>query len=214
MDNQKEQLEALTEMRSLMERSSKFISLSGLSGVSAGIFALAGAGLVYNHLHLGITDAWDYEELPNMKEANFNDLSFFLLIVGVGVLVGALATGIFFTARKAKIRKQPIWDATSKRLLLNMFIPLAAGGLFCLALLLHQILSVVPPAVLIFYGLACINASKYTLHDVRYLGLTEIALGLISLVFMQYSLLFWAIGFGVVHIIYGIVMYYKYEKQV
>ncbi len=93
-----------------------------------------------------------------------------------------------------------------------MFIPLVAGGLFCLALMYHHIVGVVPPAVLIFYGLACVNASKYTLNDVRYLGLTEILLGLIGLVFLEYSLLLWAIGFGLVHIIYGIVMYYKYER--
>jgi hypothetical protein len=93
-----------------------------------------------------------------------------------------------------------------------MFIPLVAGGLFCLALMYHHIVVVVPPAVLIFYGLACVNASKYTLNDIRYLGLTEIVLGLVGLVFLEYSLLLWAIGFGLVHIIYGIVMYYKYER--
>ena len=59
-----------------------------------------------------------------------------------------------------------------------------------------------------------VNASKYTLNDIRYLGLTEIFLGLVALVFLEYSLLFWAIGFGLVHIIYGIVMYYKYERLV
>ncbi len=212
MNNENEQLEALSEIRSMMERSSRFISLSGLSGVAAGVFALAGAALVYNHLHLGITSAWDYNEVINMTNAEFSNFFFFLMVTATGVLLASLAAGIFFTVRKAKVARLKVWDATAKRLVINMFIPLVAGGLFCLSLLMHHIIGVVPPAVLIFYGLACVNASKYTLHDVRYLGLIEIVLGLIGLVFMEYSLLLWAIGFGVLHIIYGIVMYYKYER--
>lgn len=212
MNKENEQLEALNEIRSMMERSSRFISLSGLSGIAAGLFALAGAGLVYSHLHLGITSAWDYNEVLNMTAAEFNNFFFFLVATATSVLVASLTAGIFFTVRKAKVARLKVWDATAKRLLINMFIPLVAGGLFCLSLLMHHIVGVVPAAILIFYGLACVNASKYTLHDVRYLGLMEIVLGLIGLVFMEYSLLLWALGFGVLHIIYGIVMYYKYER--
>lgn len=212
MNKENEQLETLNEIRSLMERSSRFISLSGLSGVFAGIFALAGAALAYKHLHLGITSPWDCNEVQTMTAGEFKSFFFFFMADAICVLIASLAAGIFFTVRKAKIRRLQIWDATAKRLLINMFIPLVAGGLFCLSLMINHIVGPVPSAVLIFYGLACVNASKYTLHDVRYLGLTEIGLGLIGLVFWEYSLLLWAIGFGLVHIIYGIVMYYKYER--
>jgi len=214
MEDKNEQLQALNDIRSLMERSSRFISLSGLSGVFAGIFALIGAVLVYRHLHLDISSPWDYSDVATMSAGEFNNLFFFFLLDAGGVLVASLAAGIFFTARKAKMARLKIWDATAKRLIINMFIPLVAGGLFCLALMYHHIVGVVPPAVLIFYGLGCVNASKYTLNDIRYLGLTEIFLGLVAVVFLEYSLLFWAIGFGLVHIIYGIVMYYKYERLV
>jgi hypothetical protein len=44
------------------------------------------------------------------------------------------------------------------------------------------------------------------------LGICEIGLGLIASIYMGYGLLFWAVGFGVLHIIYGIVMYMKYER--
>ncbi len=214
MEDKNEQLDTLHEIRSLMERSSRFISLSGLSGVSAGLFALAGAALVYQHLHLGLTSPWDYNDVLTMGPGEFNNYFFFLIAVASSVLIASLAAGIFFTVRKAKLARLSIWDGTAKRLLINMFIPLVAGGLFCLALMYHHIVGVVPPAVLIFYGLACVNASKYTLNDIRYLGLIEMGLGLIGLVFWEYSLLLWAIGFGLVHIVYGIVMYYKYERLV
>ena len=114
--------------------------------------------------------------------------------------------------RKAKRKGLPVWDSTAKRLLLNLLIPLATGGLFCLVLLYHRQVGMIAPATLIFYGLALLNASKYTLNDIRYLGILEIIIGLIASVYIGYGLLFWAVGFGVLHIVYGIVMYSKYEK--
>jgi hypothetical protein len=212
MNKQNEQLEALTEIRSIMERSSRFISLSGLSGVSAGIFALIGAAVALYHFHIAgaNTKYYEYATLQN-GEAN---MSFYIFCFTTGscVLIASLAAGIFFTVRKAKQKEQGIWNATAKRVLINLFIPLASGGLFCLALLYNHVLGLIAPATLIFYGLALINASKYTLHDIRYLGICEIVIGLIASCYMEYGIFFWAIGFGVMHIIYGTVMYFKYEK--
>ena len=137
-----------------------------------------------------------------------------LFFVGLGavILLGALATGIFFTTRKARRNQQAIWGALTRRLLLNLSIPLAVGGVFCLALFQQGIIGFIAPATLIFYGLALINASKYTLRDIRFLGLSEIVLGLIGLFNLGYGLDLWAFGFGVLHIVYGAIMYYKYER--
>jgi hypothetical protein len=66
--------------------------------------------------------------------------------------------------------------------------------------------------MLIFYGLALLNASKYTLKEIRYLGMSEICLGLIASAWVQFGIVFWGIGFGMLHIIYGTFMYFKYEK--
>jgi hypothetical protein len=213
MNKQNEQLEALTEIRSMMERSSRFISLSGLSGVSAGIFALIGAAVAYYHFHMGIDNSKVYEYATSSDSNTKLNFYIFCFTSGALILIASLAAGVFFTVRKAKRKGQAIWDNTAKRVLINLFIPLAAGGLFCIALLFNRVLGLIGPATLIFYGLALINASKYTLHDIRYLGICEIILGLIASWFMAYSLFFWAIGFGVMHIIYGTVMYFKYEKS-
>ncbi|MEQ8702513.1 MAG: hypothetical protein RIC19_01275 [Phaeodactylibacter sp.] len=208
-----EHLEALTEIRSIMERSSRFISLSGLSGVAAGIWALLGASAAF--WYLGTTPFG--KELPYIMDPGatgalgLSPLRFFLLN-GTLVLVLALSTGIYFTTRKARKRGLPIWDRLTRRLLINLFIPLAAGGVFCLALLKHGEASLVAPATLIFYGLALLNASKYTLNDIRYLGLTEIGIGLLAAFFPGYGLEFWALGFGLMHIVYGTVLYFKYER--
>ena len=212
MDEQSKHLETLTEIRSLMERSSRFISLSGLSGVFAGVFALIGAAAAYKYLDLSLTSQEYYKYATNENgEVNMHFYTF-IFTDAIGVLVASLAVGIILTTRKAKKKDQPIWDATAKRLLVNILIPLVAGGLFCLVLLYHGLVAFMAPATLLFYGLSLLNASKYTLNDIRYLGICEIILGLIASVYLGYGLLFWAVGFGLLHIIYGTVMYYKYEK--
>lgn len=213
MEKQNEHLETLSEIRSMMERSSRFISLSGLSGVSAGIFALIGAAVAYCHFRLSFSNPRYYEQAVLPGGRTNMDFYIFCFVVCALVLALSLAAGVFFTVRKAKKKGQSVWDNTARRLLINLFIPLAAGGIFCLALLANNVLGLVAPATLIFYGLALVNASKYTLNDVRYLGICEVILGVIASFYMQYGLFFWAIGFGVLHIIYGIVMYNKYESS-
>jgi hypothetical protein len=214
MDKRNEQLEHLSEIRSLMERSSRFISLSGLSGIAAGTFALIGAAAVYLYFDiLPFDEHLVYlSDIVSAKEKwGMDYLTFFFLDAAL-VFIFAVAGGIFFTTRKAKQKGQKIWDKLTQKLLLNLLIPLAAGGIFCLALMKHGEFGLVAPTTLVFYGLALVNGGKYTLSDIHYLGLSEIGLGLIALFYIGYGLEFWAIGFGVLHIIYGTIMYFKYEK--
>ena len=209
MSNSEEQLNALKDIRQMMDRSSRFISLSGLSGIFAGATALIGAYFASEEIEKyfrGDTYA-SGEEGVLALELNLIKLGFIVLFV-------ALAGGILFTYRKSKRNNLPLWDKTSRLMLLNLTIPLLTGGLFIVTLLInHQnIYSIIAPSCLIFYGLALINASKYTYSDIRYLGIIEIILGLICMFYIGYGLIFWAIGFGVLHIIYGLLMYLKYER--
>lgn len=198
--------EDLSHIRSMMERSSRFISLSGLSGVFAGLIALVGAVYVYFVFKRNGINYLDGE-----RNIFSPELVRELFLIGTTILFLAVLSGYFFTARKSKANNLKIWDAATKRLLINFAIPLVAGGIFCLALFYHHLFVFVAPATLIFYGLALVNASKYTLTDVQNLGYFEIVLGLISLFFLGWGLLFWAIGFGVLHIVYGIIMHKKYR---
>lgn len=212
MNKEKDHLAQLQEIRSLMERSSRFISLSGLSGVFAGVFALLGALAAYMKLgnNLNISTYYEYP-VSSSIESNQHVLTFFI-VDAILVLAASLTVGVLLTWRSSKKNGQTIWDATAKRMLINLMIPLATGGLFCMILLMHGLIGLVAPATLIFYGLALINASKYTLNDIRYLGICEIVLGLLAAVFIGFGLVFWAVGFGVLHIVYGLLMYNKYER--
>jgi len=204
----------LRDIHQMMERTSKFIGLSGLSGVGAGLFALAGSAMVQWYLLVGGLDGYEHSMhyWPQQPHPwNLSPYLFFALVMAF-VLTGALGSAIFFTMRRARRKNQAIWDALTQRLLLNLAIPLIAGGIFCLALFFHGIIGLIAPATLIFYGLSLINGSKYTLNDLYYLGLCEIALGIIGLFFIGYGLILWTLGFGLLHIIYGLLMYFKYER--
>jgi len=197
----------IASIRTMMERSAKFISLSGLSGVLAGTYALIGSGIAYYLIQypLPIT-AYGQESIQQPS------VVLKLMLIGIAVLVASLVTGFWLSYRKARRHNTSVWNETSKRLVINLMIPLVTGGIFILILLYNNHYGVVAPACLIFYGLALIQASGNLYEEVRYLGYSEIALGLISAVLPGYGLLFWAIGFGALHIFYGTLMYRKYDR--
>jgi hypothetical protein len=192
----------ITEIRSMMERSSKFLSLSGLAGVMAGIYALAGAFIAYQVLDFNPGDL-----------GTATDSSLWQIVVlALLVLALALGTAIYLSWRKANKSGEKFYNATTRRVVSAMAVPLIAGGLLMLAVLLKGLIGLIAPFSLIFYGLALFNTSKFTYEEVKTMGLVEIALGLIGTFFIGYGLLCWALGFGVVHIIYGIYLHYKYER--
>ena len=211
MEN-RQHLETLTEIRSLMERSSRFLSLSGLAGVFAGLYALAGAGAIFYYFN---QDPFAPLDFSDMKEGSMSyNLSILIPLFVVAVLVFVLAVGTAFllSIRHARKRGLPIWDKTARRLLINTFIPMTAGALFGGILLYRGLPELVAPVALLFYGMALLNASKYTLNDIRYVGISNIVLGLIAALYVQYSIQLWAIGFGILHIFYGAFMYSRYER--
>lgn len=198
--------EDLSHIRSMMERSSRFISLSGLSGVFAGISALIGGGFAYK-----LSKDAGVDFLNGEYQLYSADLIFQLILVAISVLVFAVFFGIFFTIRKSKKNNLVIWTSATKNLLFNLAIPIFVCGVFCLALVYHNYFILVAPSTLIFYGLALINAEKYTFADIKYLGFCELILGCVSLFFLGCGYIFWMIGFGLLHILYGIILFKKHK---
>lgn len=205
-----ESLHALADIRnirSMMERSTRFISLSGWSGVWAGITALGAAAAAYATIH-----SVSYEERrpANLAELLTEPLAFRLLFIALLTLIIAACGAFYFTWRKAQAKGQKMWTRPARQFMLQVIIPMLAGGIFSLAFLAHGLYAFIAPACLVFYGLALVNGAKYTLGEIRWLGYCELVLGCIALFIPYYGLAFMAAGFGVLHIVYGIVMWNKY----
>ncbi len=213
---QEERLRDLREIRQLMERSSRFIGLSGLSGVAAGLCALGGAAAGYWFLDLQPFDFSPSEPYYVRAAAGVHrgDWTLYTFLVCNALITATLATvfAAYFTIRRARRKGQSIFDRTTLRLIVHWGVPMLAGAVFCLAMLRHNVLEFIIPATLIFYGLSLVSASKFTLPDVFYLGLCEVGLGFLAMLFLDYGLECWVLGFGILHIFYGFLMYLKYER--
>lgn len=207
-------LQEVKDIRKMMERSSRFTTLSGLSCVAAGTVALLGAWQAFRFIedyYGAVLSEWHYsgEAFALLRDR--------LLILALVVLALALAGAFYFTRRKSNRQGISLWGFSSRRVFWNMAIPMGVGGLFVLGMVWQNEWRFVASSCLIFYGLALVNAGKYTLADIRYLGYCELVLGLLNIFTISWSvvywLYFWAFGFGVLHIIYGLVMWYKYDRK-
>jgi len=224
MIKQSDSLETIADIRKMMERSSRFISLSGWSGVSAGICALTGAFFAYRYIHPG-TFGFQKDPLEWMDFATSQEIvdsypstakgivSTPLFYIAAITFISAFISAFFFTWQKSKKQGIAIWGTTSKRLMMSVAIPMAAAGIFVYRMIDLGLFGLIAPACLLFYGLSLLNASKYTFKEIHYLGLAQIALGLINAWYIGYGLYFWALGFGLLHIVYGVVMWYRHERS-
>jgi hypothetical protein len=203
----------LHDIRKMMEQSSRFISLSGLSGIAAGVCALIGAWVANNFIGKNevVLTRQSINNPDSILHGDF--INSRILQIAFITFVAAFLSAFIFTYRRSKKTNVPIWGTTAKRLMINVSVPMIAGGIFLLALIENGVYDFISPGCLIFYGLGVLNASKYTLPETRYLGYGEIILGLINLYFTGDGLYFWAAGFGVLHIVYGIYMWMKYERN-
>lgn len=198
-------LNEITEIKKMMEQSSRFLSLSGLSGVLVGIYAVIGAFIAHKLIY--IPGSFYYREYYS------NQVLGEMLLLAAVLLVVSFVTVIWLTTSKVKSKSEKFWSPGTRMLLTNLAIPLVTGGIFILIFLSREIYSVVAPCCLIFYGLALVNAAKYTRREIFYMGLFEIGLGLLAAVLPGMGLFFWVVGFGLVHIIYGTIMYFRYERK-
>jgi hypothetical protein len=202
-------LKDIQDIKVMMSKSSQFLSLSGLSGILAGIFALIGAYFANR-----VLTTMTIEEFDEYRNYSSEDSTVIELIgIAILVIVASIITGIILSSRKAKKQNENLWNETSKRVLIQFGTPLITGGIFALLILQKEIYILIAPITLLFYGLSCINASRNTFRDIKYLGITMVVLGLLSAYFSGYGLLFWTIGFGFCHIIYGSIMYFKYDRN-
>ncbi|HEX2533786.1 MAG TPA: hypothetical protein VHK69_08625 [Chitinophagaceae bacterium] len=210
MAENREPLDAIEDIRKLMDQSSRFISLSGWSGVAAGVCALAAAGFTALQF-----DCWRRGdcEMNGYSGDGGSDIRYTLVLIAAVTFVLAFTLAFFFTYVRSRRTGVSIWGRTAKRVVINVAVPMLVGGLFILRLMEEGLFGFIAPACLLFYGLGLVNASKYTLTEIRYLGYGQLLLGVVNLWFVGYGLYFWAAGFGVLHVLYGIIMWNKYERE-
>jgi hypothetical protein len=210
MNQSDQHLEDIKVIRKIMEESSRFLSLSGLSGIMAGLIAIAGAvaAKVIIEKHSPVTEWYSY---PFTTDPEGRKMLILLLTDMAAVLVLALAGAVFFSSRKARMSGLSAWTPVTRRMLASLIVPLLTGGLFIILTITRVPAYVTVASTMIFYGLAVISAGKFTFGEIHWLGVLEITAGLICLLLPARSVLLWAVGFGAIHIVYGLFMHLRYK---
>ena len=208
MNEQQDYFQDIAQIRSIMERSSKFLSLAGWAGIMSGMYALVGAYVAYTVFEFNPDELMYGSAQPPKVPSNLLNV----ITLAIFILILTIGTTILLSSNKAAKRGERLWNALVKRLLINMAIPLIAGGLLIIILIAKGFIGLMAPFTLLFYGIALYNASQFTYEEIKSLGLIQIGLGLFSTYFVAYGLVCWALGFGLAHIAYGIYMHYRYER--
>jgi hypothetical protein len=197
----------LKKIRDIMEKTAPFLSLSGLSGIAAGLAGTA-AGVI---IMLKIQSAWISSDLLNDLLSDHQMKRFFAVLL-LTALVLALLGSFIITAVNTLRKNQPLWVISSIRFAENLFIPLLAGSILLAAFYIHKDYQYFIPVMLLFFGLSLYTASQSSREEIRILGILDICLGIISLFYIPAGLICWTAGFGLLNIVYGIIMYVKYER--
>lgn len=206
MDNLKPE-ESLNHIREMMSKSGKFRSLSGYAVICAGILTI-----VFSVAFCTLYDInpynLNYDNLRLLPEEHYSTaLLFAMLLLGMSVVAG-----LIFTKISANKRSEKLSGPGGRNFIYNITIPMGFALIFCF-LLFGTHPDLVLPVSLILYGLTLFNAGKFTHGALRYLGISQMFLSLICLGLMQYHILIWTFGFGIVHIAFGLYMIIKPERD-
>ena len=205
MEKKEQYVNEIKAIRQMMEQSSRFLSLSGLSGILIGIYALIGAYLANSIIESNTADIG--------SDFAGRELVSQLLFLAIIILALSVVSVIILTYRKTKRDGYKIWGKGTQLLILNLSVPLVSGGILTAIFLAQGFYGTIAPALLVFYGLALINAAKFTRQEIYYMGMCQIVTGIIAALLPDYALLFWAFGFGVIHILYGSIMHFRYDHH-
>lgn len=135
-----------------------------------------------------------------------------MMVLAALLLVLSIGTAAWMARRKANKQGEVVWTAASRRLLTDLAVPLLTGGLLLLAFTWLGAFSLLLPISLVFYGITLYQAGPVIYTALRILGLLNLALGFLALLLPEHAMLFWAAGFGLLHIIYGLFIHFRYEK--
>ena len=197
----------LSEIKSMMERSKRFLSLSGIAGIPVGLTALAGIAAINFTIH----QSWNVWLLP--ETLNLSTIQLIWLGVITALMFGIAAIITWILSHK-KVPTQKLASPPSKKFLEALAIPIAFGTVACLLFAKNELYAYIPGLSLLMYGLGMIQAAQHSFQELKRLGLALAVLGLVAFLAPTYSLILWAMGFGGLHILYGIWMHQKYDRKI
>jgi hypothetical protein len=171
-------------IRETMERATLFTAVPGWGGAAMGVVALGTA-----------TIAGFQTKTP-----------YWLATWLVGALV-SIGVGGFALWRKARNLNHALFSGSGRRFLLSFSPPIVVGALLTVVLYRHRAADLLPGTWLLLYGTGVMGGGAFSVRAVPLMGLLFTALGSVA-IFLPLTVGNWfmAAGFGVLHIVFGIVI--------
>ena len=179
-DERQQAQEALAYIRQTMESASSFTALSGWGLVAVGVVGLAAAGVAWRSGVPERLSAW----LP-------------------AAVLGVLCSGIA-NAAKARRLEMPLWTGSLRKVAWVMAPALAAGALMTWALDQAGVRYLMPGMWLALYGAGVTAGGTFSIRAVRWMGIALLLLGALAFVDPRQAIVYLALGFGVLHILFGL----------
>ena len=130
MNNGKEPVQALEEIKQMMDRGSRFVSLSGWSGIAAGICALIAAWVADKKLDQYGINKIDYSKSGYTNNGDFLQFQRDLVILAVITFIAAFSLAFLFTWLRSRKTGVPVWGFTARKVIINVAVPMIVGALF------------------------------------------------------------------------------------
>jgi hypothetical protein len=181
-------MDNLRYIRETMERSQSFTAVSGVGGVLMGLIAL---GATFLAVRSETTEAW----------------------VTVWMSAAVLSLGIALVAMTMKARAAggSLLVGAGRKFAWNLTPPLLVGGLLTVAMTQMGAATLLPGVWLLLYGTGVVTGGAFSVRVVPLMGLAFMLVGAAALFApAAWGNLFMAGGFGLLHIVFGIVIWRKH----
>ena len=181
-------MDNLRFIRETMERSTSFTAVSGVAGMIMGAVAMVAAVVASTRR---TPEAW-------------------LLTWLIAALVAGLAA-LWAMIRKARASGVSLLSGPGSKFALFFTPPIVVGALLTAALVRVDLLSVLPGAWLLLYGTAVVSGGAFSVRIVPMMGVGFMLVGALALFAPPaWGDEFMAVGFGVLHIVFGLVIWRKH----
>jgi hypothetical protein len=181
-------MDNLRYIRETMERAGSFTAVSGWGIVTIGATAIAAAWLAGA---MASPAGW--------------------LAVWTVEAVLALAIGVLSVARKARAAGMPLLSGPGRKVALILSPPLMAGAVLTAVMFGEGILAPLPGMWLLLFGAGVVAAGAFSVRIVPVMGLTFMLLGSAALLLPAgWGNGLMALGFGGLHIFFGVLIARRY----
>jgi len=190
-------MDNLRYIREAMERSSSFTAVPGWGGVLIGATALIAAALA----------EW-MESIDRL--AGLRGGRGWMLVWGWELPLALMIGGVAMK-RKARAANVKLLTGPGRKFVLSLAPPLVAGALISVALVRIGSFDVLPGVWLLLYGVGVVAGGAFSVRVVPVMGMFFMGLGTLTLFAPPaFGRLMMAVGFGVVHIVFGLIIARRY----